>query len=148
MGILTTQQTESLNRICDYYMSDARHCAHEYIIANIIANNIADDKIYELTDDEFYNQYNDNRNQCIWFDLYRLSLDSAIDNEEKLTNVVRKATELAHNSLCDELDLATYDVESIYKSDDEVEVGELQYTGNAQAIFDRWFDYYYNILNN
>jgi hypothetical protein len=54
-------------------------------------------------------------------------------------NILELASELAHNRLVRESD----DVNKIYKTD---EMGTLTYTEDAQDVFNRYYDHYYDVI--
>lgn len=58
-------------------------------------------------------------------------------------NLVEVASELAHNAMWDEVQYDLYS-EDLYTKDEN---GNRVYHHIVQKVFDRWYDYFYDVIN-
>ena len=63
----------------------------------------------------------------------------------RVINIVKTATELAHRRIFTELGFCEVDEDKLYVNQNE---NIYIYTEEAQLIFNTWYDYYYDILLN
>lgn len=58
-------------------------------------------------------------------------------------NIVELASELANERTFEELVASNLSQDYIYKEDNDV----VEYTAEAQEVFDNYYDYFYNLIN-